>query len=144
MSNYDDDYDDNNNRGAGCVTWLIIFLLIWGFLATAGGGLELNINLDSSGYTNSGHTQQRVYTNYPTAVHPDGWYSNPANFEHRQPTPTPALLSGVHYDQFGQRVEIHPGNVTMRQRDANGGEFLEINGVRYFRTATGELFRTGQ
>lgn len=142
MSNHDDDNERGN--GGGCLTWLIVILLIWMALATGGAELVNDVNISTGSYSDHTAPRVRVYTGYPTAVHPDGWYSNPANFEHRQPTPTPALLSGVHHDQFGQRVEIHPGNVTMRQRDANGGEFLEINGVRYFRTATGELFRTGQ
>lgn len=140
MSNYDDD-NERGNGGGGCLTWLIVILLIWMALATAGADL---VHDATGSYSDHTAPRVRVYTGYPTAVHPDGWYSNPANFENRQPTPTPMLQPGVHYDQFGQRVEVHPGNVTLRQRDANGGEFLEINGVRYWRTATGELFRVAQ
>jgi hypothetical protein len=63
------------------------------------------------------------------------------------PTPTPVILpadfrTGPYIDQFGEVVSIEADAITDYSYDQHGGEWLTINGVRYYRSPTGRLVRT--
>lgn len=124
---------DQRNRGCGVAITIVLIVLV--FVGMAGSKL-----IDHPVQARS----NQVMPNYPAAVHPKGWYSNPANFADRTPVPTPELWSGVFYDQYGYQVLITTDTVRNYHRDTGGGEFFEIDGIRFFRSASGNLFRVVQ
>jgi hypothetical protein len=58
------------------------------------------------------------------------------------PTLPANFRTGPYSDQFGQVIHVDASSVEAYSYDQHGGEWFEIDGVRFYRTPGGRLFRT--